>query len=112
MATYLEVRSLFGESELIKKVMVAAIISAEKISSGNDDVPPFDQTAGMHDNRVRWAANAITDTAQESDRLLKVVLAANADLTLAQIEGATDAAIQSNVDAAVDLIATALFTGV
>lgn len=111
MATYLELRSLFGESELVKKVMVASVISAEKVASGNDDVPPFDQTAGAHDNRVRWAANAITNPKQEAERLLLVVLAANAGLTVAQIEGATDAAIQSNVDATVDLVATALFSG-
>lgn len=112
MVTLLEVKDLFDNPILLKKIESAVTIAAEKISSGNDDVPPFDQTAGARDNRVRWGANAVTSTLPEAKRIMKVVLAANASLTVEQIEGASDANIQSNVDAAVDLIAAGLFTGV
>jgi hypothetical protein len=112
MATYLELRDVFENTELLKKVMVAVAIAAETVSSGADTTdPPWDQTAGAHDNRIRWAANAITDTKGEAARIMKMVIAANKDLTVSQINGASDTAIQANVDAAVDTVAAALFTG-
>lgn len=111
MATYLELRDIFENPDLLKKVMVAVVVAAETISSSNDTNPPWDQTAGAHDNRIRWAANAITDTKGEARRIMKVVIAANKNLSVAQIEGASDNSIQSNVDAAVDAVAAALFTG-
>ncbi len=112
MATYIELRNLFTDTDLNNKIEVAIAIAAEMVASGNDDVAPFDQTAGAHDNRVRWAAAAITNTAVEAKRILKLVLAKNSNFSVAQIQGASDSAIQSNVNESVDVIATALYTGV
>ena len=111
MATYVELRALFGDSDLTEKIEVAVAIAAETIAAGNDDAAPFDQTAGAHDNRVRWAASAITSTRQEALRIQKLVLASNSTLAVTQIQNAPDAAIQSNVNSSVDVIAAALFTG-
>lgn len=109
MATYTEIRDLFGDGDLLKKVEAAIAIAAEKIAAGNDDGAPFDQTAGAHDLRVKWAAAALQNTAQEAQRIYKIVLAKNAGATVANIQSATDEAIQSNVDASVDLIAKAVY---
>jgi hypothetical protein len=109
MATYVELRGLFTDSDLRGKVEVAVVIAANKIASGNDDVAPFDQAAGAHDNRVRWAATAIQSTRAQAENILKLVLADNSDLATSAILSASDAAIQSNVDAVVDMIATAQF---
>ena len=111
MATYQELRGLFGDSDLTEKIEVAVAIASNTIAAGDDDSAPFDQTAGAHDNRVRWAAAAITNTRNEALRIQKLVIADNAALTTVQILGASDSAIQSNVNASVDVIAAALFTG-
>lgn len=111
MATYQELRALFNDSDLAEKVEVAVAIAANTIASANDTAAPFDQAAGAHENRVRWAAAAITGTPTEARRILKLVLAKNESATVAQIQNATDALIQGNVDASVDVIAAALFTG-
>jgi hypothetical protein len=109
MATYTELRSLFGDGDIIQKIEVAISIAAQTVAAGNDDAAPFDQTAGAHDLRVKWAAGAITDTAAEAKRMVKLVLAANAGSTVTQIKNASDAIIQSNVNASVDAIAAALY---
>lgn len=110
MATYLELRTIFTDSDLMEKLEVAVIIAAQTILAGDDDTdPPWDQTAGAHDIRVKWAAAAIKSTSTVATAMLKAVLAANNTLTVAQIQGASDAAIQSNVEAVIDSIANAEF---
>lgn len=105
MATYTEIRALYGDEELTKKVEVAVTIAAQKIASGNDSGSPFDQTAGKHELRVQWAKQAIASTGTTAGHVLKLVLAANNTLTVAQINGATDAAIQTAVESVIDALA-------
>lgn len=81
------------------------LIAAETIRAGNDTVdPPWNQTNNA--NRLLWAAIVFNNPRSEADRMLWALLAANSDATVANITGATDAAIQVNVNAAVDLFAT------
>ena len=93
MATYLEIRSLFNDRELRFKVSTAVIIAAGNIL--NEVTPSVARKA--------WAGQAFRDPETEAKRVLSAVLAANKTATLPQISGASDAAIQANVDDAVAL---------
>ena len=99
MATYAELYNLQSDSALKNRVAVACVVAAEAIR-GEDDATP------NHASRILWAAAVFQNPAQEATRLFWAVLAANKDATVAQITGASDSAIQDNVDAAVDLFAT------
>jgi hypothetical protein len=98
MASYTELRSLFMNSDLRNKVSVACIVAAEAIRS--EDVGTTN-----HTNRMLWAKAAFDSPDSISNKMLMAVLAANKDLTLSAITAATDAAIQANVAAAVDVFA-------
>lgn len=99
MATYEELFSLKNDSMLKNKVLTACIIAAETIV-GEDG-----ETAN-HAHRLIWAAAVFGNPRNESDRMYWAVLAANKDLDIATIQAANDAAIQTNVDAHIDLFAT------
>ena len=100
MAAYEEIHALFtGESALRNRVQVAVIVAAEAIRSE-------DGATENHANRLIWAASAFENPTGMANRLLMAVLAANKDATVEQITGASDAAVQSNVNAAIDLFAT------
>lgn len=99
MATYEELFSLRNKSELKNKVVAAVIISAEEIMAELDTVP-------NHTNRLLWAKDVFASPDTEANRMFMAVLAANKDAEIAQILGASDAAIQTNVDDHVDLFAT------
>lgn len=92
MATYLELKSLFGEGPLVNKLEVAVCDKSRSILA--EDTPSAD--------RLAWASSALANSQTEAANLLKYVLVANKGLTLAQIQAATDAAIQTNVDTAVN----------
>lgn len=98
MATYSELFSIRSEADLLEKVTVAVVIAAESIRT--DATPPANQAA-----RLVWASQVFADPGKEARRMLWALLAANESATLANILGATDAAIQANVDVAVDLFA-------
>jgi len=109
MATYEELRALFGVGELRAKVEVAVVVAAQTIISGADTVAPFAQTAGAHALRAKWANTALDSSESESVRLWKYALAANRAAAVADIRNATDSTIQTNVNGAVDAIATAIY---
>ena len=98
MATYSELRALFSNDELRHKIEIAVIIAAEAIRSELATVP-------NHANRLTWAIEAFNQPAAVANKMMMAVLAGNAAATVAQITGATDAAIQTKVNAAVDLFA-------
>ena len=98
MATYLEIRQLFNDSDLYNKIQVASTIAAEAIRVE-------DAATDNHANRLLWAKSAFESPNAVAKKMIMAVLAGNADLTVAQIQGATDAAIQTKVDAAVDIFA-------
>lgn len=109
MATYTELYDLFSNSDLRLKIEVAAAIAAQTIIDGDDSAAPFSQDAGAHDLRLKWANAALSDTRGAGVQILKYVLAANVANSVAQITGASDVAIQGNVNAAIDGIAAAQF---
>lgn len=94
MATYTEIYDLRSNSDLRNKIVVAVAIKAAAIL---DSATP---TAAQ----IAWAKAAIANPMGQADDLLVYVLAKNAALTAAQITGASDAAIQTAVNGAIDKI--------
>ncbi len=98
MATYLELFDLQNNDDLLHKVTTAIAVAADTIRS---------EAAGTtnHANRLVWAEKALADPKALTDQVLWAVLAANNGATTGNIIGASDAAIQSNVDDVVDVLA-------
>lgn len=96
MATLQELSGLYGNGDLLNKVSAAIVITAHTILSG---APTAADRA--------YAAKVFASPKGEAQRILKYVLAANAANTVAQITNASDAAIQSAVDAAVPIMSAA-----
>lgn len=96
MATYVELFDLRNNAELRNKVSVAVIIKAESMMSGTPTAP-----------EKAWIVKAFANPETEGRRVLMGVLAANKANTVSQITGATDAAIQTNVDAVVPTLVDA-----
>jgi hypothetical protein len=99
MATYLELFDQRANSSLRNKVAVACIIAAEAIRT--EDVNTVN-----HANRLTWAKSVFIQPMVEADRMLMAVLAQNKDATVSQINGASDSAIQTAVNASVNVFAT------
>jgi len=91
MATYTELYDLRNDSEFRNKVAVAVVIAAEEKLSGTPTTA-----------EAQWAVNAISNPGEVAKQVINLVLAANNSATPTQILEATDAAIQTNVDAVVD----------
>ena len=98
MATYVELRALFSEDSLRNKIEVACIVAAEIIRVE-------DPGTANHINRLVWAKHAFDDPRSAAEKMLMALLAANKDLSVAAITSATDAAVQTKVDNAVDVFA-------
>ena len=111
MATYTELTDLFGDGDLQKKVKFAVVEAARIVLKSEDTGTPFDQTAGAHDDRLVWAARALSSTSRTAEDVWKFVLAENKGASVAQIQGADDATIQTNVNGAVDGLARAVKLG-
>lgn len=109
MATDSELRDLFGDGAIRKRIEVAMIIVAQEILSAGDTAAPYSQDAGAHILRAKWAWLAFTSLSRQAEYLHFYVLAANANLTVEQINSASEAAIQSNIRNAVDEIAAAIY---
>jgi hypothetical protein len=99
MATYAELLTASQSDALRQKVRVACVIGAEKVRT---EVA----TVTNHEKRMAWAKSVYANPEAESNRMVWAVLAQNAAFTLAQITGASDALVQSAVDAAVDVFAS------
>ena len=98
MATLLELRGLLRDNVLHQKVEAAVLIAANAIRVEA-------AATANHANRLVWAKQAFASPVSKVEGMLSAVLSANASATVAQIQGASDAAIQSNVNVAVDLFA-------
>jgi len=96
MATYTELRNLFSDDALRNRLDVAAVVAANTLLGGT----PTAADQG-------WAAAVFSNPRNEGQKAFMAVLAANKDLSVAAIQGATDAAIQSNVDAVVPSLVVA-----
>jgi hypothetical protein len=97
MATYQELRGLFNDSDLMEKTEVAVVVAA------NDLVGGTPTTADK-----AWIAAALANPSAEAQKALMNVLAANKGLSVAQIQNATDSALQTNVNAVVPILVDAL----
>jgi hypothetical protein len=114
MATFTEIHQIVrhkvsGSLELRDKVEAAILIAADTIIQGNDTSdPPWDQTAGAHDQRVKWAVLVTDIDINIISQCFNLAVVNNSAATQSQILGASDAAIQSAVNLGVDALAANL----
>ncbi len=101
MATYAELRTAAENDSLLVKVQVACIVAANKVAVESDAV-------ALHAQRLQWAASAFTDPVATAKKMINSVLAKNAAATYAQIIGASDATVQTNVDESVNVFAATM----
>lgn len=95
MATLLELRELYTESNLINKIEASVCISVNTIK--NELVATVN-----HAERLIWAKAAIKDTKAAAEQVLKIILAENAGATKSAILAASDASINTAVAGAVN----------
>ena len=98
MATYLEILTAAQNDDLRNKIRVACIIAANTVRIEN--VATINHAA-----RMLWAKSVYESPVNAAEKMLWAVLAQNNTATLSQITAASDAAIQTNVNAAIDLFA-------
>lgn len=99
MATYAELLKASTNEIIINKIRVAVVIAAELVRTEADTTP-------KHAERLAWAKNVYANPDGEAQRMVWAVLAQNKDATLTAIEGASDATVQSAVNAAINVFAT------
>lgn len=99
MATYAELLVAAENPDLNNRIRVACIVAAETIRT---ELP----SVTNHANRMVWAKAVFANPVSEAQRMLWAVLAQNRTATLSQLTGATDATVQTAVNAAVDVFAT------
>ena len=97
MASYLELQSLFNDNDLTLRIRAATVIAANDLLSGTPTA-----------NDRAFASAAFSDPTGIGKKVLMAVLAANKDASVTQIQGATDDAIQINVDAVIPSLVSAL----
>lgn len=97
MALYTEILTAARDDTLNQKVRVAVVIAAEVIRT---------EAAGTanHANRVAWAKTVYQSPEAVAERMIWAVLAQNAAVSLPTILAASDATIQTAVNAAVDAL--------
>ena len=91
MATYAELYDLRNDSALRNRVTTACIIAAETVMNEDGATP-------NHASRLLWAKGVFANPSGEASRMFMAILAANSGADVSAIQGATDAAIQTNVD--------------
>lgn len=97
MATYLEIKALFNNSDLMDRVQVAAIIAASDFLAGT---PTASQKV--------WAAAVFDAPKAESRKLLMAILADKKNLSVAEIVGLTDIKIKNRVAAVAQYLVDAM----
>jgi hypothetical protein len=97
MASYLEIRNLFNDADLKNKVVTATLVAASNLADGTPTT--LDKT---------WIASVFNNPQGEGAKAHMAVLAANKGATVAQIRGASDSAIQAQVDNIVPLLVSAM----
>lgn len=105
-ATYDELKIALGNQPLKDKVHVSVLISVDKVVRGDDVGAGFDPA--NHDNRVAWARRVMSNPEggpATATLFFPLLIASNSESPISAIMGATDASIQSQVDAMVDLFA-------
>lgn len=100
MATYAELLQAAEDDGLNKKARIAVIIAADLVRA--ESVGTANHTA-----RLAWASKAISDPLVEAKRALWCALAQNAAVAQASILSASDATLQTAINAAIDLLSVA-----
>lgn len=90
MASLLEIRQQFSNDDLRNKITAATVIAANNLLSGT---PTADEKA--------FAKSVFQSPSSMGAIVTMAVLAANSSATVNQINNATDAAIQAQVDAVI-----------
>lgn len=98
MAVYEDLFNLVNHKDLLHKISVAITVAAVNVLQ--EDV-----ATAHHAQRYAWAAKALIDPIEEAKRFQPALIAMNKDVSAALILGAGDAAIQDNVNTAVNLFA-------
>lgn len=98
MATYAELLTASADEALVKKIRVACVVAAETVRLEAD-------ATQNHAKRLAWAKSVFESPETVAQRMTWAVLAQNRAATLPAILGASDAAVQTAVDAAVNVFA-------
>jgi len=93
VASYLELRNLFSNGDLLNKIDFAIVKAANDLING---------TPGTKEKS--WATDVFSNPRAESQKALKVLLAGNSGMTISQIISVTDTAIQTAVDGVVPVL--------
>jgi hypothetical protein len=99
MATYLELHSLWANDSLRNRIAVACIVATDTIRL--EDVGTVN-----HANRLTWAKLVLGDPQAQAKLMLMAVLAQNKALATEAILAASDAALQTAVGNAINMLAT------
>ena len=99
MATYIELRELHSDATLLAKVYIAVLKAVELVVT--EDVG-----TANHANRLLWAKETLVNPVRMAKTMYPYILAANSSATVAQIQSASDASVQSNINSIIDVVAT------
>lgn len=92
MATYTELRTAFGDTDFRNRIEVGMTDAAYQVIAEDDATP-------NHANRLKHAFRVLENTAVEAERMAKAILTKNKAFTIQQIIGATDASIETQIEA-------------
>ena len=95
----MDLHALLGDADLRKKVQIATLVAADTLLSG-----------APSSSDQKWASAVYANPQGATGEWFKAygaMLAANNTASIANIEAATDASIQANVDAVADSLVVA-----
>jgi hypothetical protein len=96
--TYLELRNLSNNPELRDKIIVACLVACDTIREEAVNT-------ANHTNRIIWVKATLTNPEAAAIQIMPMVLAQNKALTVDQVKGAADEAIQAAVDKCINSVA-------
>ena len=97
MATYEELYALATDDKLLQQVTHALVEVAYAKLQGTPS--PADR---------KWVSLVMYNPAGEASKALRLLLAQHSDLSVAQLQGSTDGAVQTAVDGIVDELIAAM----
>lgn len=92
MATYSELRTAFDDTTFRNRIATGLTDVAYQVLAESDGT-------ANHANRLAYAFRVLENTQQEADRFAKALLVKSKAATIAQILGATDTAIETEIKA-------------
>lgn len=105
MATYIELRNLFNDSDLRNRIQTGSIVAAQEAMEDPINFPTSTADTELQTDRLLWAARVFNSPVREGQKMLFSAIADNRVLTVAQITGATDAQLQTAINKVIDLLA-------